>query len=200
MSSWFKMSLLGGAETTVRLVIKSWWGLAWVTPFWTCCFLLSIKDSLKAKQGFRWAITICPNMTSAFNFSSGMWLTLLILGRRRGVKSTVALERECKGRKLAHQLLEGPSLSCSVCTAVGGLGTAYLGEIQEGLVCKGGCTKFWRQGLGWQTHSTRDIISLTSTHGQQQQLIRLPNLNQCSSPESETEATIFSILIRMLLN
>lgn len=118
MSSWFKMSLLGGAETTVRLVIKSWWGLAWVTPFWTCCFLLSIKDSLKAKQGFRWAITICPNMTSAFNFSSGMWLTLLILGRRRGVKSTVALERECKARKLAHQLLEGPSLSCSVCTAV----------------------------------------------------------------------------------
>lgn len=58
------------------------------------------------------------DLPSAFCFSSGMCLLLLILGRRRGVKSTVALESGFKGRNLAPQLLEGPSLSCSVCTAV----------------------------------------------------------------------------------
>ena len=37
---WF-IPLLGEAETAVRLGIKSWWGVAQVTPFWAYCFFLT---------------------------------------------------------------------------------------------------------------------------------------------------------------
>lgn len=35
-TEWFKI-LPGEAETTLRLGIKSWWGLTEVTLFWACC-------------------------------------------------------------------------------------------------------------------------------------------------------------------
>lgn len=40
---WFKMSFMEEADITVRLSIKSLWGLAEETPFWACCFLLSVN-------------------------------------------------------------------------------------------------------------------------------------------------------------
>ena len=43
-TDWFKIPFLGGAETALRLGIKSWfagWGLARVTPFWACCLFFN---------------------------------------------------------------------------------------------------------------------------------------------------------------
>lgn len=38
---WFKIPLLGETEITIRLDIKSQWGLLQVIPFWVCCFFVT---------------------------------------------------------------------------------------------------------------------------------------------------------------
>lgn len=45
MPEWFKISLLGEGETVARLNIKSWWGLAQLTPFWVRSFFLTVSIS-----------------------------------------------------------------------------------------------------------------------------------------------------------
>lgn len=41
-TDWVKILFLGEAKIAIRLGIKSWWGLAKVTPFWAYCFFLTI--------------------------------------------------------------------------------------------------------------------------------------------------------------